>query len=98
MHVLDVLACIDPSPAAPFETLAPTYRELYIAWFVFAKREETRARRLAAVAARVVGATGIPPIGAIGQLSQLSFGIVALHRAVKPALALSFPLPPPVSP
>jgi uncharacterized oligopeptide transporter (OPT) family protein len=27
---------------------------------------------LAAVAARVVGATGIPPIGAIGQLSQLS--------------------------
>ncbi|SNS64841.1 putative oligopeptide transporter, OPT family [Noviherbaspirillum humi] len=32
---------------------------------------------LAAVAARVVGATGIPPIGAIGQLSQLSFGVVA---------------------
>ncbi|WP_194711828.1 OPT/YSL family transporter [Noviherbaspirillum soli] len=32
---------------------------------------------LAAVAARVVGATGIAPIGAIGQLSQLSFGVVA---------------------
>jgi uncharacterized oligopeptide transporter (OPT) family protein len=32
---------------------------------------------LAAVAARVVGATGIPPIGAIGQLSQLSFGMLA---------------------
>ncbi len=32
---------------------------------------------LAAVAARVVGATGIPPIGAIGQLSQLGFGMVA---------------------
>lgn len=32
---------------------------------------------LAMVAARVVGATGIPPIGAIGQLSQLSFGVVA---------------------
>ncbi len=32
---------------------------------------------LAAVAARVVGATGIPPIGAIGQLSQLGFGAVA---------------------
>jgi putative OPT family oligopeptide transporter len=32
---------------------------------------------LAAVAARVVGATGIPPIGAIGQLSQLCFGILA---------------------
>ncbi|WP_407310625.1 OPT family oligopeptide transporter [Pseudomonas sp. nanlin1] len=32
---------------------------------------------LAAVAARVVGATGIPPIGAIGQLSQLTFGIAA---------------------
>ncbi|MBK3869004.1 OPT family oligopeptide transporter [Pseudomonas stutzeri] len=32
---------------------------------------------LAAVAARVVGATGIPPIGAIGQLSQLGFGVFA---------------------
>lgn len=32
---------------------------------------------LAAVAARVVGTTGIPPIGAIGQLSQLGFGVVA---------------------
>lgn len=32
---------------------------------------------LAGVAARVVGATGIAPIGAIGKLSQLSFGLVA---------------------
>ncbi|TCD19497.1 OPT family oligopeptide transporter [Pseudomonas sp. IC_126] len=32
---------------------------------------------LAMVAARVVGATGIPPIGAIGQLSQLSFAVIA---------------------
>lgn len=32
---------------------------------------------LATVAARVVGATGIPPIGAIGQLSQLGFGVFA---------------------
>jgi uncharacterized oligopeptide transporter (OPT) family protein len=32
---------------------------------------------LAAVAARVVGTTGILPIGAIGQLSQLGFGIAA---------------------
>ncbi|MFJ4067704.1 OPT family oligopeptide transporter [Pseudomonas sp. NPDC089996] len=32
---------------------------------------------LAVVAARVVGATGIAPIGAIGKLSQLSFGLVA---------------------
>ncbi|MGN8259567.1 OPT family oligopeptide transporter [Pseudomonas sp. SMSB3] len=32
---------------------------------------------LAVVAARVVGATGIAPIGAIGKLSQLSFGVVA---------------------
>lgn len=32
---------------------------------------------LATVAARVVGATGIPPIGAIGQLSQLGFGVLA---------------------
>lgn len=30
---------------------------------------------LAAVAARVVGETGIPPIGAIGKVSQLSFGV-----------------------
>lgn len=32
---------------------------------------------LTVVAARVVGATGIAPIGAIGKLSQLSFGLVA---------------------
>ncbi|MFC3607528.1 OPT/YSL family transporter [Stutzerimonas tarimensis] len=32
---------------------------------------------LAMVAARVVGATGIPPIGAVGQVSQLSFGVLA---------------------
>ncbi len=32
---------------------------------------------LAAVAARVVGETGIPPIGAIGKVSQLGFGILA---------------------
>ncbi|KIQ02155.1 MULTISPECIES: OPT family oligopeptide transporter [Pseudomonas] len=32
---------------------------------------------LACMAARVVGATGIPPIGATGQLSQLTFGLIA---------------------
>ncbi|PVZ41336.1 OPT family oligopeptide transporter [Pseudomonas sp. CC120222-01a] len=32
---------------------------------------------LAVVAARVVGATGIAPIGAIGKLSQLSFSVIA---------------------
>jgi uncharacterized oligopeptide transporter (OPT) family protein len=32
---------------------------------------------LAVVAARVVGATGIAPIGAIGKLSQLTFGVIA---------------------
>lgn len=32
---------------------------------------------LAIVAARVVGETGIPPIGAIGKVAQLSFGVVA---------------------
>jgi uncharacterized oligopeptide transporter (OPT) family protein len=32
---------------------------------------------LAAVAARIVGATGIAPIGAIGKVSQLAFGILA---------------------
>lgn len=31
---------------------------------------------LAVVAARVVGETGIPPIGALGKVSQLTFGIV----------------------
>jgi putative OPT family oligopeptide transporter len=35
------------------------------------------ALALAVVAARVVGATGIAPVGAIGQLSQLGFGLVA---------------------
>jgi uncharacterized oligopeptide transporter (OPT) family protein len=32
---------------------------------------------LAVVAARVVGETGIPPIGAIGKIAQLSFGVAA---------------------
>ena len=32
---------------------------------------------LAVVASRVVGETGIPPIGAIGKIAQLSFGIAA---------------------
>jgi putative OPT family oligopeptide transporter len=32
---------------------------------------------LASVAARVVGETGIPPIGAIGKVSQLGFGVAA---------------------
>lgn len=35
------------------------------------------ALALACMAARVVGATGIPPIGATGQLSQLTFGVIA---------------------
>ncbi|MGR9043782.1 MAG: OPT family oligopeptide transporter [Gammaproteobacteria bacterium] len=37
---------------------------------------------LASVAARVVGETGIPPIGAIGKMSQLSFGVLAPGQAV----------------
>ncbi|MDX1375472.1 MAG: OPT family oligopeptide transporter [Burkholderiales bacterium] len=37
---------------------------------------------LASVAARVVGETGIPPIGAIGKLSQLGFGIAAPGQTV----------------
>jgi uncharacterized oligopeptide transporter (OPT) family protein len=32
---------------------------------------------LGIVAARVVGETGIPPIGALGKVSQLSFGVIA---------------------
>lgn len=32
---------------------------------------------LAVVATRVVGETGIPPIGALGKVSQLSFGVIA---------------------
>jgi uncharacterized oligopeptide transporter (OPT) family protein len=39
------------------------------------------ALALAVVAARVVGETGIPPIGAIGKVSQLSFGLVAPGNA-----------------
>lgn len=37
---------------------------------------------LAAVAARVVGETGIPPIGAIGKVSQLGFGVAAPGETV----------------
>ncbi len=37
---------------------------------------------LAGVAARVVGDTGIPPIGAIGKVSQLGFGAVAPGQAI----------------
>ena len=37
---------------------------------------------LAGVAARVVGDTGIPPIGAIGKVSQLGFGVAAPGQAV----------------
>jgi len=37
---------------------------------------------LATVAARVVGDTGIPPIGAIGKVSQLGFGVLAPGQAV----------------
>ncbi len=37
---------------------------------------------LASVAARVVGETGIPPIGAIGKVSQLSFGVLAPGQAI----------------
>ncbi|NNL64870.1 MAG: OPT family oligopeptide transporter, partial [Myxococcales bacterium] len=37
---------------------------------------------LAAVAARVAGETGIPPIGAIGKISQLGFGVMAPGQAV----------------
>ena len=37
---------------------------------------------LASVAARVTGETGIPPIGAIGKVSQLGFGVVAPGQVV----------------
>lgn len=36
---------------------------------------------LAAVVGRVVGETGIPPIGAVGKLSQLSFAVIAPAQA-----------------
>jgi uncharacterized oligopeptide transporter (OPT) family protein len=42
---------------------------------------------LAAVAARVVGETGIPPIGAIGKVSQLGIGLVAPGQAVTNLMA-----------
>jgi uncharacterized oligopeptide transporter (OPT) family protein len=37
---------------------------------------------LATVAARVVGETGIPPIGAIGKVAQLGYGVVAPGQTV----------------
>lgn len=42
---------------------------------------------LAAVAARVVGETGIPPIGAIGKVSQLGVGLAAPGQAVTNLMA-----------
>jgi uncharacterized oligopeptide transporter (OPT) family protein len=42
---------------------------------------------LAAVAARVVGETGIPPIGAIGKVSQLGVGLAAPGEAVTNLMA-----------
>jgi uncharacterized oligopeptide transporter (OPT) family protein len=42
---------------------------------------------LATVAARVVGDTGIPPIGAVGKVSQLGFGILAPGQAVTNLMA-----------
>src|SRR5690606_39761500 len=44
---------------------------------IFAAMSVPLAVLLAIVAARVVGTTGIPPIGAIGKLSQLAFGAMA---------------------
>jgi len=40
------------------------------------------AALLATVAARVVGDTGIPPIGAIGKVSQLGFGVLVPGQAI----------------
>ncbi|MBT0961161.1 OPT/YSL family transporter [Denitromonas iodatirespirans] len=42
---------------------------------------------LATVATRVVGDTGIPPIGAIGKVSQLGFGVLAPGQAVTNLMA-----------
>jgi uncharacterized oligopeptide transporter (OPT) family protein len=42
---------------------------------------------LATVAARVVGETGIPPIGAIGKVSQLGIGVAAPGQAVTNLMA-----------
>lgn len=42
---------------------------------------------LATVAARVVGETGIPPIGAIGKVSQLGIGLAAPGQAVTNLMA-----------
>jgi uncharacterized oligopeptide transporter (OPT) family protein len=42
---------------------------------------------LAVVAARVVGETGIPPIGAIGKVSQLGIGVAAPGQAVTNLMA-----------
>jgi len=61
--------------------------ELFGVSFVLALLAIPLALVLAAVAARVVGETGIPPIGAIGKVSQLGFGIVAPGQAVTNLMA-----------
>ena len=55
--------------------------------FVIALLAVPLALVLAAVAARVVGETGIPPIGAIGKVSQLGIGLAAPGQAVTNLMA-----------
>ncbi len=75
-----------PGPAAGFAVAAALAVALQMLLFdiglLFALAAVPFAVVLASVAARVVGETGIPPIGAIGKVSQLGFGIAAPGQAV----------------
>jgi uncharacterized oligopeptide transporter (OPT) family protein len=73
-------------PAAAFATAALAAIALQVLLFGIAPWVAALAIpvavMLAVVAARVVGDTGIPPIGAIGKVSQLGFGLAAPGQAV----------------
>ena len=45
-HELKKALAANKAAARNFENLAPSYRKQYIGWFLGARREETRSRRL----------------------------------------------------
>jgi len=75
-----------PVPALAFALAAAAAVALQVLLFgidpLIAALAVPVAVALAVVAARVVGATGIPPIGAIGKVSQLGFAVAAPGQAV----------------
>ena len=52
----DLARALDDKPQARrfFETLAPSYRKMYVGWVLAAKREETRQRRIRTVVDRAL--------------------------------------------